>query len=174
MVIRIDYYYDNEGNTYLFPSQESTGFDFNSMMTGIMGVGVVGAMAGMFIPVNPEEEYRQLNERIRKLSFALESRRDSTISLRRHIYGSEGLLWKYGYQYVPPLVELKKHRDLRASLFNLEDYEKELARMETSMTLMQKRKKELAQKLGYREYEIEPRPHYTAMKKFTPPPGIGD
>ncbi len=173
-MIRIDYYYDEENNIYLFPSQENTGFDFNSMMTGIMGIGVVGAMAGMFIPVNPEEEYRQLNKRIGTLSFALESRRDSTTGLRQHIYGSDGLLHRYGYQYVPPLVELNKHKDLRASLLNLETNEKELARMETSMTLLQKRRKELAQKLGYKEYEAEPRPHYTAMKKFTPPPGIGD
>lgn len=164
---RIDYYYDNDGNVYLFPTQEESVTDWIEPM---VGVGIMGAMAGMmFIPQNPAEEYRQLQVSTRKLSFALKSKRESVVSLRQHIYGSQGLLRKYGYTYVPPLVELNKHKDLRNSLLILENNEKELDRMETSMTLKQKRLKELAQKLGYRDYEVEPRPHYPAMKKFIPP-----
>jgi hypothetical protein len=80
---------------------------------------------------------------------------------------------EYGLGVLPSVTEMKKYPKLRMTDYYLRRAEQDLDRMELSMMIMQKRRKELQTQLGIRPDEGEGvRRIYPAMKKFRPPPEL--
>lgn len=121
---------------------------------------------------NPHEELESLNKRIRSLSYKLEIQREAVRGTRIH---KAKLMQEYKLGVLPSIVEMGKYPKLRMTDFYLNKAEKDLDRMEISMLNLRRRRKELQVKLGLRVEEGEEvRRVYPAMKKFKPPPGLGD
>lgn len=117
-------------------------------------------------------ELDSLNERIRKLNYVLENQREAVRGTRGH---KVKLMKQYGLGVLPSVVEMKKYPKLRMTDYYLRKAEQDLDKMELNMMNLQKERKELQMKLGMRPDEGEGvRRVYPALKKFRPPPGLGD
>ena len=79
------------------------------------------------------------------------------------------MMQEYGLGVLPSVVEMRKYPKLKLTDYYLQTAEKDLDRMEVSMLMMQRRRKELMTGLGMREGEEEGvRRIYPAMKKYRP------
>jgi hypothetical protein len=142
--------------------------DWGTFFNGFAGMAVLAmAVPIFFTSQSPEQELAEVNDKIIKLYPVMERYRSSVVSLRQR---RTQLMKEYGISVTPPLVELRgKYSQLYHTEQNLQTASKELDRIETRMTLLQKRRKELQITLGQRPEELQPRSVYPAMKKFIPP-----
>lgn len=121
----------------------------NSMISLLVLAMVVGMAASMFYPhQSPEDELANLNERIRRASFARDTYKKRVQGLRER---RNTLMKQYGLSVYPPLTEMKtKYHSLYRTEQSLTDAEKELDGVELRIILLGKRRKELETALGRR------------------------
>lgn len=142
-----------------------------SAMSSAAAAGGLGGFAA-FGGMGPREELESIEVRIRKLSYVLENQRNAVVGHREH---KIKLMKEYGVYVLPSEAEMRtKYRKLYFTDKYLRVSERELDKMELNMMRLQKRRKELRAVLGMRAEEEPKHVRYPAMKKFKPPPGLGD
>lgn len=154
------------------PVQYQPQFDWGSAFTGIMGVGLLAALAGMAFPtgeerLSPQEELGLLNIQIPRLVEQIDSLNELTTERRQY---RASLMKEYRLSVIPSETEMKQRY---SRLYLTEKYlaanEKRLGELEVRLIRKQKRRKELQQMLGIRPEEEEKRQVYPYIRPRVPP-----